>query len=205
MLQIIKKKLNFNLDRCIFNELLGTLNEYEQKNILKYRKYEDSLRSLFGKIILKEALGLDKLNLAYNEWGKPYLIGMNETHFNITHSEEWVAVAISENPVGIDIQYINDIDLTIAKRFFSKDESEYIFSLPESERRDAFFKLWTLKEAFIKSEGKGMFIALDSFFIDIRGKKPILSCSTDHYFYNMSIEKLEDNYFLATCDKINVV
>jgi 4'-phosphopantetheinyl transferase len=202
---IIREKLNLKLDTNKFYEMLEKLNDYEKKKILKYRRYEDSLRSLMGKIIVKETLHLDKLNLGYNEWGKPYLIDINNKHFNISHSNEWVVVAISENPIGIDVQHIDNTDISIGERFFSKDESDYLSSLTEDERKDAFFKLWTLKEAFIKSEGKGLSIPLDSFSIDISNEKPNLMNKSDNILYNMSIEKLEDNYFLATCEKITSV
>ena len=204
-MEIIKNKIDKNLDKKKFNELLNTLNDYEKNKILRYRRYEDSLRSLMGKIIVKEALHLDKLNLGYNEWGKPYLIDINNKHFNISHSNEWVVVAISENPIGIDVQHIDNTDISIGERFFSKDESEYLFSLTEEKRKDCFFKLWTLKEAFIKSEGKGLSIPLDSFSIDISNEKPNLMNKSENILYNMSIEKLEDDYFLATCEKIITV
>lgn len=196
-MKIIKKKFDFNLDRVKFQDLLNFIGEREKKKILKYKRYEDSLRSLYGKLILKDMLNLDKVELEYNEWGKPKLLN-SKIHFNISHSGEWVAVGIATHSIGIDIQKIHEIDLSIANSFFSKIENEYIASLSKSDRIDAFFMIWTLKEAFIKAKGMGLYIPLDSFTIDMSGYKPRLY-NDENEECQLSIERVEKDYFMATC------
>lgn len=66
-------------------------------------------------------------------------------HFNISHSGDWVAVGISSKPIGVDIQKVDKIDLSIARSCFSKNENEYILSLPSNERDDAFLSYGHLK------------------------------------------------------------
>lgn len=71
---------------------------------MKYRNYADSLRSLYGKLMLKNMLKLNKIQLKYNKWGKPEFINNSRIHFNISHPCEWVAVGIATKPIGINIQ-----------------------------------------------------------------------------------------------------
>ncbi|MBW9154570.1 4'-phosphopantetheinyl transferase superfamily protein [Clostridium estertheticum] len=197
-MKIIRKKVDFNLSKDKFQYFLDFINEEEKDKILKYRRYEDSLRSLYGKLILKNVLNLDKIQLKYNKWGKPELLNNSKIHFNISHSGEWVVVGIATEPIGVDIQKIGEIDLSIMKNCFSKMENEYILSLCKNSRKDAFFKLWTLKEAFIKSKGMGLYMPLDSFSIDISSYKPILYNDKNEKC-QLSVNRIEKDYFMAIC------
>jgi 4'-phosphopantetheinyl transferase len=76
-MKIIRKKIDFNLSKNKFEYFLNYVNEKEKEKILKYRRYEDSLRSLYGKMILKDILNLSKVELEYNKWGKPKLLNNN--------------------------------------------------------------------------------------------------------------------------------
>ena len=62
---------------------------------------------------------------------------------------------LSDKPVGIDVEKIKDINIKIADRFFSKEESGRFIQKEESERLKYFFDLWTLKESYIKAETEG--------------------------------------------------
>ncbi|HEV2614925.1 MAG TPA: 4'-phosphopantetheinyl transferase superfamily protein [Gammaproteobacteria bacterium] len=88
--------------------------------------------------------------------GKPILKHFPNIHFNLSHSEDIALCAVSNNPVGIDVEYLNkNMDyLSIAKRFFNPVEYEFIKS--QENFKLAFFKLWTQKEAYLKSQGKGI-------------------------------------------------
>ena len=60
----------------------------------------------------------------------------------------------------------------LAQRFFAAAECEYLRGLPPSLLREAFFRIWTLKEAYIKAEGKGLSIPLDSFHFQFSQQDP---------------------------------
>lgn len=196
-MKIIRKKVDFDLSKEKFEYFLTFVSDKEKEKILKYRRYEDSVRSLYGKLILKNILRLDKVQLKYNKWGKPELTN-SETYFNISHSGEWVVVGIAANPIGVDIQKVDEIDLSIAKSCFSKSENKYIFSLHPYERKDAFFKLWTLKEAFIKAKGIGLYMPLNSFTIEILNNQPVLHIDKNEKC-QLSVEQVENDYFMAKC------
>jgi phosphopantetheine--protein transferase-like protein len=104
------------------------------------------------------------IEISVDEYGKPYLIGHPDFHFNISHAGRYAVCAFSDTPIGIDVEIIASVDMKIAERFFARREKEYIFSQPsESARRVAFHRVWTMKEAYIKREGRGLGISLPSF------------------------------------------
>lgn len=85
--------------------------------------------------------------------------------FNITHTDGLVALAIARAPIGVDVEWLARPGRTVelAERYFAPTEVAALFALPEARRRDRFFDLWTLKEAYIKARGLGLAIPLDSF------------------------------------------
>ena len=87
--------------------------------------------------------------------GKPVLKNFPNIHFNLSHSEDIALCAISNTPVGIDVEYLDkNIEyLNISKRFFSPAEI--------INNKLDFFKLWTQKEAYLKSQGKGLSAGLE--------------------------------------------
>lgn len=94
------------------------------------------------------------------ENGKPYFTAHPELYFNLSHAGCYVVCAIAGAPVGVDIEGGRSCSGKVAARFFSRDENAWIMA-GESEER--FFRLWTLKEAFVKTTGigisKGMHLA----------------------------------------------
>ena len=198
-MKILMEKIDRNLEKNKYLEMLKCLNEYEADKIQRFMKYEDSLRSLYGKYMIKKYLGVDKLNLSYNQWKKPFLVDFPNTHINISHSHEWVVVAIDENPVGIDIEKIQDIDMSIAKSFFSKSESEYIFSLHKEKQLEEFYKIWTIKEAYIKWKGMGMYIDLNSFDVVIDNNRAYIYTKGKKEKCLVYLKKIENEYILSYC------
>ena len=86
-----------------------------------------------------------------SEGGKPY-IDENGVFFNISHSNGVIACVVSDNEVGIDIELIDSKQknefLTIAERFFTPSEIDFV---REAENvNEAFYRVWTRKEAFAK-------------------------------------------------------
>ena len=76
-------------------------------------------------------------------------------HFNISHCSTAIAVVISDvAPVGIDIEAIREYSPYSLKRCFSKEEADYIKNSINPNKE--FFRLWTLKESYVKAIGVGM-------------------------------------------------
>ena len=98
--------------------------------------------------------GFSVENVTIGMTGKPECEGV---FFNLSHSGDMVLCAICDMPVGCDIEKVADAPLEIADRYFSEKERQYIDSsqsLPEISRR--FFRIWTMKESYVKMTGEGM-------------------------------------------------
>jgi 4'-phosphopantetheinyl transferase len=96
-------------------------------------------------------------------------------YFNLSHTDGFAAcVAGRVRQLGVDVEKINRkaSHQELAKRFFAPGEYEYLRSLPPNLQREAFFRIWTLKEAYIKAEGKGLAIPLDSFHFRFSAGNP---------------------------------
>jgi 4'-phosphopantetheinyl transferase len=90
----------------------------------------------------------------------PTLAGL---HFNLSHSADVVFVAVSRTgPVGIDVERISPtVDWNgIARRFFHHTDVDWLFAQPPDCQLEAFFTLWTRKEAFAKARGGTVFEGL---------------------------------------------
>lgn len=123
-------------------------------------------------------------NLHYDENGKPFA---DSCFVSISHSKDFVAVCKSDNPVGIDVEFIDcDRDfLRMSKRFFKGHESEFFNNSPTAS---AFYELWTKKEAYSKIGGKGV--------AEIFGGFDIYSLNG----YEFSTE-IVDDYVISVCEK----
>ncbi len=153
------------------DELLRLLPPPQQERIFRFRKPADLQRSLLGesmcRSVLAQKLGQapQKIDIIKSEKGKPYLVNNRKTHFNLSHSGNWVVMAIHEGEVGIDVEKLRPIDYRIAQRFFSKEEFTMLDALTGKAKKRYFFTLWTIKESYLKYLGKGLTKALSSFTV----------------------------------------
>jgi 4'-phosphopantetheinyl transferase len=89
--------------------------------------------------------------------GKPTLAD-SPLHFNVAHSGDWAVIAISDHPVGVDLEWIREVPNAgdLLKRFFTPREFADYQALPEEIKPAGFFRGWTCKEAVLKADGRGM-------------------------------------------------
>ena len=110
--------------------------------------------------------------------GKPYITrpdNLQTIHFNLTHSHDMAAVAISEgHPLGLDLEWLGrrGPDIALADRYFTQREYQDILCQPTQARHQHLLRYWTLKEAYIKAEGWGLSAGLDSFEFTLSESKP---------------------------------
>ena len=111
-----------------------------------------------------ERLGYDGgVQIENGEHGKPRLVQPKGLSFNISHSGEWTVAAFSDCEVGVDIQQIKPVDMRLADRYFAAEERETL-ALSQCAQ-DLFFRLWTLKESYLKALGTGLSRPLNSFTV----------------------------------------
>jgi 4'-phosphopantetheinyl transferase len=86
--------------------------------------------------------------------GKPYLKNAPHVHFNLSHSGSIAMCALNSTPVGADIEKIGDADSITARRILSEQELTAFDTA--QDKNSMFYKIWTLKEAYIKFNGRGL-------------------------------------------------
>ncbi len=67
---------------------------------------------------------------------------------------------------------------SLSRRFFSQSEQSELTSIPREQRAPAFYRYWTLKEAYIKAQGLGLSLPLDSFDISLTSKNSVILKAT---------------------------
>ena len=191
-------------DEAVFSRLYNSLPEQRREKIDRAKTKSGKTASLSAGIILKKALkeeGISDINIKLNSNGKPYLDGVSDLFFNISHSEGMVMCAISDKEVGCDIEALRDFDIEIAKRFFCDEEYEQILNCKtKNEQNDMFLRLWTLKESFLKATGLGLSLPLNSFKVSFGDRKTNLFGNT-YYLKELETEIGYKSSLCALSDK----
>jgi 4'-phosphopantetheinyl transferase len=144
------------------NDLIRFLNTEERNRADRFYQEKDQTQFIICRAILKFILAaltksdVKNINLEYDFNKKPYLGSHPWLHFNVSHSDDFALIAISQCKIGIDIEYISkDFDyLPLLPDIFS--ENEILFVQNAKNKLSAFYTLWTRKEAFVKAVGKGI-------------------------------------------------
>ena len=165
--------------------LLPLVSEQRREQALRYKHIFGQYCCLKSWLMLMELIGIPEYrntDWRYNEHGKPYW--ENGPYFSISHCKQGIAVAIDDQPIGIDIEGIRHADADLIARTMSEEEREGM-----DERK--FTRLWTQKEAVVKAQGVG----IQSFeqLQHIMSKSRDLEISTfekDKYIYSIAYGKL---------------
>ena len=108
------------------------------------------------------------IHFEYAEHGKPSLSHQTELQFNMSHSRDMAAYAFClQHDVGVDIEYMRaqkNLDGMIGHVGSPQEQTE-LQQLDTAARLQAFYRLWTRKEAFIKAVGRGLGMGLRSIHI----------------------------------------
>lgn len=158
------------VDARLLAEYEALLSRDEFERLGGFRSPAAAKEFLIGRALLRSALGerLRRLpaglRFTRDPDGKPQLEGEpGHLHFNLSHSRDWVVLALSNfGEVGVDVEHherTNNLQ-GIAGRFFSAAENLGLDALADAPRRQRFFELWTIKEAYVKALGRGIATAL---------------------------------------------
>lgn len=111
---------------------------------------------------LKEHYGLFDLKYAIDRGvhGKPFLAHFPQIHYNISHTDQMIVCGIGDVELGIDVELIRPFKESMIKGVLSEAERKDFYKLPEKERPEYFFRIWTLKESYGKAKGCGLSMAL---------------------------------------------
>jgi len=120
----------------------------------RFRRREDALRCIGAGALTALVLDAKEKDISCNAWGKPYLRGHGPC-FNLSHSGDYVLMAVDDRNVGADIEKNGCVNYSAAARVFTAEELKWMDEAPE--RR--FYALWTMKESVMKLDGRGFQLA----------------------------------------------
>lgn len=167
----------------LWQALLPKLALQRQQKALACRLDPARMRMTCAGWLLQNALeqaGIapDDQVFAFTDAGKPYLPHIPELHFSLSHSGSWAACAVSDHPVGVDVE-LPRCSMAVAKRHFHPEELRALENLSQPEQADQLNRLWTGKEAFLKMLGCGITVPLDSFCIRLGDTAKLEQTYTD--------------------------
>lgn len=160
-----------------------------------------------ARLLLGHYLGIvpKSIEYSFNQYSKPEICTNNPINlqFNISHSRDALVIALAQDAVGVDIEYVQnratDLDV-IATRFFHPQEIvAFNTNLSQIQKEELFFNLWTKKEAIIKALGHGLSCPLNSFFIDWH--KPTQQLSLQGNLWTLKEVAIAQGYKCAVASK----
>lgn len=154
-----------------YQKWYSLMSAEKKARVDRFRQPDDKKRTVAGEMLARKAIaqwcGVEAESIKFDtaEHGKPFAVGL-DVEINISHSGNMVVCAVSDQPVGIDIELIRPVDLRTAKHFCTPEDLEYLFGHTPSEEEfikteeeailHRFFQIWTVKEAYCKWSGIGI-------------------------------------------------
>lgn len=134
----------------------------------RFRHEDDRRRcicaDMLARRMLSDAAGVAPADIifTYGEKGKPR--ANIPLHFNVSHAGDYVLCAVSDKPIGVDIEQIKPFRAGLVGRYFTVAEADYVWGgspLPDGNVTDPdvcarFYRVWTAKEAYVKMTGTGI-------------------------------------------------
>lgn len=172
-----------NIDR-VKTLLSGAQQDYLIKINEKKRVQSLAVRALLMLMLEKYYPHLSVSALCVEKSGKPYLEG-REVFISLTHSGDFVGCALSERPIGIDVEKIRPVSERLISRACTDEEQAYV----AAGGTDSFFTLWTLKESYIKAQDCGFSQITGLSFVKngsiITGEEKIKTGKTGEYIWSV--------------------
>lgn len=216
-------KISNNIECICPFSFLKYVKKQRRDKILRCKNKKDKLRSLFAGLLLRFALEQEGIEyntaeFSYGEHGKPMLsyyeyrkvanpINLYKNiipyFFSLTHSLNYVACAISDENIGIDLEESNrklflpksEKQLfSMAKRICTPTEYTYFSTLSREEQIRVYLEIWTRKESFAKADGRGLSIGFDRVEVleleEFERKTKIAKADSECLFYDKTDNKV---------------
>lgn len=122
-------------------------NEEEKNSCLLFKSDKRKTEYLAARLALKTLFNKDT-KIKYHSSGQPYI--KEKTHLSISHSNTYLAVTLSEEPVGIDIEKPSDKLRHVVQRILSGKEN---IAFQKNSNLENACRLWSIKEAVFKCIG----------------------------------------------------
>lgn len=159
------------VDPAAAPHLVRLLDVHEHERMTRFRRTVDQARYLAAhaltRLALGDALGLPADVLVFDrtcrcgrQHGKPALLHAGAPAFSMTHAGDVVGVVLHGSPVGLDVEEVRPLaDLeAMAEHACSPTELD----AGAGTSAEAFFSVWTRKEAVLKATGDGLSVPMSS-------------------------------------------
>lgn len=153
------------------------------------------------KIAVEETLKIDynSLLISKTSYEKPFFKNLPSLYFNLSHCEGLVACTLDIYNVGIDVENIRPHKSHFINKSLSFNE-QLLFKQKISNNLqnsdELFFRIWTLKESYIKAIGKGLSYPLSQISFSFDQNNNIISNKKDYKFTQWIIK---NKYILSLC------
>ena len=165
-------RADLDLEAAYLGRLEQNLSAHERERASRFRFARDRDRFVGARGLLREILALYlnvspmRLRFRYSAHGKPFLAGEHSTlRFNVSHSFDAMLLAIAQmREVGVDVEGARNIGLAMEEIYetvLSEPEKQALARLGGEDKRTTFLRFWTLKEAYIKADGRGVSLPLE--------------------------------------------
>lgn len=156
----------FDLDAA-----LAAISAQRRDYALKFRHELGRRQCVLAYLLLKRGLfveyGLDvNPEFTFGDHGKPVLKDFPGIHFSLSHCREAVVCALSDRPVGIDVESVGRYNDGVVCYSMNDDEQRLIAAAEQPAL--AFARLWTMKEASVKLTGEGLQTGIKDILTDNR-------------------------------------
>ena len=171
MTQLNFMEIDPHFSDIVQNEMMKDLSSERRERVQRYRSEIDRKIGIYAEVLvrciicMRSGVNYKEISFKASRTGKPFLTGFPYYEFSISHTRNAVVAAVSDKPVGVDVERIRDIDIGITKRVFSDNELAALDTAPDKNLK--FFELWTKKEALVKYHGTGLTNALKT--LDVTG------------------------------------
>lgn len=130
--------------------------------MISLRNVEKDQQHAHARALLRECL--KPLGIAFSgeeqlergKQGKPFLREKPDVHFNLSHAQGITACLVSDRQCGIDCESVREYRPKVMSRAFSGNEQQLVENSAPEQRDLLFFRLWTLKESYVKALGTGL-------------------------------------------------
>ena len=151
-----------------YSEELFSTERRNKINALK--RDDDKQLSSCAELILIYALRqLQEVNLPLNiekDEREKLFIPDFPYYFNLSHAGDYAACAVSDRPVGIDIEYVRVKDISHADRMLHPEEAATLAYISNpNEKKKFFYECWVAKESYLKNLGIGLIVRPRDFMV----------------------------------------
>ena len=193
----------------IFAGLQSVVSKECYIEVLGYGSKEVALRRLLGEALVRFALKRywqltsGDYRIARGEKGKPFIVGVENVFFNISHSGDYVVCSVSDREIGIDIEKRAKARMEVAGRFFHEEEMAILKTLEGDKQDQLFFNYWSVKESFLKYIGTGLTRPLNSFVVRFIGENISLYEGVNKLPLCVNACPIDSGYACYVCSEYN--